>query len=116
MHLQDVIQKIGIRMKALEKRIENDQKDKKEVVEVLDKHELRVLAAGAEDTSSSEEDEEDYDDQSPEAKQRRAERARRRNISSSMQRSVDRLLKNSVENGLHDKVIDSDGKIKFSRM
>ena len=41
---------------------------------------------------------------------------RRRNISPSVQRSIDRLLKNSMEDKENERIIDDDGKIKFCRM
>ena len=75
---------------------------------------MRQLSAGAEDTSSSE----DEGDDTEEAQEARRARMARRNISSSMQRCIDRILKSSIEaeNTEGGKVIDDDGKIRFNRL
>ena len=73
-------------MKALEKKLKDP------TIEVLDKSELRSLSLGAEDTSSSEDEGEDTE----EVNERRQLRLQRRNISTAMQRCIDRILKSSV--------------------
>lgn len=43
----------------------------------------------------------------------------KRNISSAMQRCIDRILKSSIENeekGEEGKIISDDGKIRFNRL
>lgn len=75
-------------MKSLEKKLKDP------TIEVLDKTELRSLSLGAEDTSSSE----DEGEETEEANDRRKLRMQRRNISTAMQRCIDRILKSSLEN------------------
>ena len=78
---------------------------------------MRQLSAGAEDTSSSEDE---GDDDSEEALEKRRQRMAKRNISSAMQRCIDRILKSSIETDKDSpepgKVIDDDGKIRFNRL
>jgi len=104
-------------MKGLEYRIKQEAKTKSPTIEVLDKTELRQLSAGAEDTSSSEDE---GDDESEEALERRKERMQKRNISSSMQRCIDRILKSSIELDEKSedggKIISDDRKIRFDRL
>lgn len=79
--------------------------------EVVDKSQLRMLNMGAEQTSSSDED--------PNEVQVRNKRS---NVSSSMQRGIDRLLRSTlddqkkiVDGEKQGSFIDKDGKIKFDR-
>ena len=81
----------------------------------MHKSEINQLNDGAEDTTSSSED--DLTEEEIIAKRR----ARRNQLPSSIQRSIDRLLKATVEdckNAKQDEnksVIDKDGRIKFDR-
>ena len=68
----------------------------------MDKTQLRNLNQGAELTSSSDED---YGSEKPPSNK----------VSSSMQRSIDRLLKSTVEDSKNPDLIDKTGKIKFDR-
>jgi len=68
----------------------------------MDKTQLRSLNQGAELTSSSDED---YGSEKPPSNK----------VSSSMQRSIDRLLKSAVEDSKNPDLIDKTGKIKFDR-
>ena len=103
-------------MKGLETKMKQEAKSKNLTIEVLDKTELRQLSAGAEDTSSSEDD---CDDESEEALERRKQRMQKRNISTAMQRCIDRILKSSIESedkSEEGKIISDDGKIRFNRL
>ena len=92
-------------------KAESKKEKKAQAIEVLDKTELNSLNQGAEDTSSS--TEEENEDNPP----------KMRSISSSMQRSIDRLLKasfeekkNNLSDGQRGKIIDENGKIHFDRL
>lgn len=82
-HIKTIIEQLGQRMLVLEQKIIDEAKQQKKQIEVLDKTELSKLNQGAEDTSTDEEDDSDEDVKPA------------RGISSSMQRSIDRLLKSS---------------------
>ena len=83
----------------------------------MHKSEINQLVGGAEDTTSSSED--DLTDEQIIAKRK----AKRDQLPSSMQRSIDRLLKATIEDskkanedgGKKGSIIDKDGKIKFDR-
>lgn len=93
-HIKTFIDTLGYRMLQLDQRIKDEAKQQK-TIEVLDKTELAKLNQGAEDTSTEEEEESDEDRVKP-----------ARTISSSMQRSIDRLLKASDKKDKNQKIID----------
>lgn len=93
-------------MKQLEHIILEEKKAQIDGSEVIDKSQLRQLNLGAELTSSSDECEDEP-------------RRRQAKVSGSMQRSIDRLLRSTLDDqkkvAEKDKFIDKDGKIKFDR-
>jgi|TARA_B110000285_G_C14986809_1_gene544264 hypothetical protein len=95
----------------LELVIVNEKKMNIDGSEVVDKSQLRMLNMGAEQTSSSDED--------PNEVQVRKKRS---NVSSSMQRGIDRLLRSTLDDQKkiadgekEGSFIDKNGKIKFDR-
>jgi len=109
--LQNLVKSVGKRLKMLELVIVNEKKMNIDGSEVVDKSQLRMLNMGAEQTSSSDED--------PNEVQVRKKRS---NVSSSMQRGIDRLLRSTLDDQKkiadgekEGSFIDKDGKIKFDR-
>ena len=111
--LCNIIDQIGRRMKKLETLIKQGVNAQKPIgMEIMDKTDLLHLNRGAEMTESDD----DYG-----ADECRYER-RRDKISSSMQRSIDRLLGCTIdttgrakEGGENESIIDANGKITFDR-
>jgi CO dehydrogenase/acetyl-CoA synthase gamma subunit (corrinoid Fe-S protein) len=84
--LRKMIKTVGERMKELEHIILEEKKAEIDGSEVIDKSQLRQLNLGAEMTSSSDECDEDNHT-----------RRRGAKVSGSMQRSIDRLLRSTLD-------------------